>query len=83
MKKTYEKPEVFFENFSLCTNIAAGCELKTNLQSSNMHGCGYVFGRGEPMVFTLDIGCETTAGDGVYNGICYHIPTEANNLFNS
>ena len=30
MKKTYCKPQIAFEDFELCANIAAGCEFKTN-----------------------------------------------------
>lgn len=30
MKKTYCKPQIAFEDFELCANIAAGCEFKTD-----------------------------------------------------
>ena len=84
MKKAYEKPEIVFENFSLSTNIAAGCEVKTNLPGNKT--CGLDF---SGVIIFLDgmTGCtETvtnTGGDGSYNGICYHVPSGKNNLFNS
>lgn len=88
MRKAYSKPEIMFEDFSLTTNIAAGCELKSN---SAMYQCQYEVGRGsnKKNVFILDYGCTytevTIENDGTpsYNGICYHVPIESNNLFNS
>ena len=81
-KKPYQKPEIVYEDFSLTTNIAAGCEAKTNLPSNNT--CGmlisglYVFMEGMN-------GCSDweVEENGNYNGICYHTPTDQNNLFNS
>lgn len=82
MRKVYRKPEIVIENFALCTSIAAGCELQTNLPSPNEHGCGYMLGRVE-MIFIADVGCNSVPDDGKYNGACYHIPESGVNLFNS
>lgn len=83
MKKTYEKPEIMFENFLLSTNIAGDCEKKTDTQSNN--SCGMEF-TGIGMVFLTDMsGCKDEkieGDDGEYNGICYHVPY-GENLFNS
>jgi hypothetical protein len=81
MKKIYSKPDVIFENFSLCTSIAASCEVKTDTQANNV--CGYKFGA--LYVFTDKIqGCTTPIAEGSINdGLCYHNPSEDNNLFNS
>lgn len=83
MKKTYSKPEIMFENFSLSTNIAAGCELTTNLPSVNE--CGYPTRGGNVFLVTIT-GCTYTPpedSDDMYNGFCYHTPAETNNLFSS
>lgn len=89
MKKLYSKPAIVFEDFTLCTNIAAGCEVTTN---AVQNVCAYEVGRGSfaKAVFTTAIsGCDYTEvvveddGSPSYNGICYHVPTESNNLFTS
>lgn len=89
MKKTYSKPEIVFESFSLSTNIAGDCETKTNTQYSG--SCGYPL-RGEVLFILGMYGCttgpqESIAGDGSTiignDEVCYHVPTSYNNLFNS
>ena len=88
MRKAYSKPEIVFEDFTLSTGIAAGCEIVTNQE---MYKCTYQVGRGSNTknVFTSDF-CEWSEGviyeaDGTpsYNGVCYHVPIESNNLFTS
>ena len=39
MRKAYSKPQIMFEDFTLSTNIAAGCEVKTNTPSQMQ--CAY------------------------------------------
>jgi hypothetical protein len=89
MKKEYSKPIVVFENFSLSTNIAGTCEGIVNNPS---RGTCAVLGTGNIAVFdsgvTGDDGCVYTPGDlggknDEWDGFCYHVPTEYNNLFNS
>ena len=83
MKREYKKPIVVFENFCMSTNIAAGCTLIVNTPTENV--CGYLDLR-DPTgtaVFVAGInGCFRTEPDG-YNGICYHNPSDPNNLFAS
>ena len=87
MKKVYEKPEIVFENFSLSTNIAAGCEVKTNTPSQGQ--CGIKWG--SDILFLADTNCTGDGivigqgGDGESNGICYHTFSNngENSLFNS
>lgn len=86
LKKLYTKPEITFEDFTLNTSIAGDCDVKTNTPSQN--ACPYikVIAGTERALFTTEIeGCVYTQGvaDGQYNGLCYHVPTENNNLFNS
>lgn len=84
MKKTYSKPEIVFESFSLSQNIAAGCEVKTNTPAQSE--CGIDFGGYmiflDEMTGCSDIPVTSEGGDGEYNGICYHVPN-GENLFNS
>lgn len=82
MKKVYSKPDILFESFTLSTNIAAGCERKTNLQTSGSCGVNW----GHSVIFTsAQYGCRSVITDGAeeYDGLCYHNPSESNNLFNS
>ena len=82
MKKHYSKPEILFEDFSLSTSITVGCEIQTKTPSQNQ--CGFFF-EGVGNVFMSGIsGCNDFPVDnGDFNGICYHVPNEDNNLFNS
>ena len=80
MKKTYSKPEILFESFSISTSIAAGCELDTPLPSYE-ENCGYPI-KGA-VLFVTGAQCTNVPQDGKYNGFCYHVPVETSNLFNS
>lgn len=85
MKKTYIKPEIVFEDFTVNTNIAAGCEIKIDNHSQG--GCGYKYegGHGETM-FTTQAGtavCNLAVNDDENNGFCYNIPVQSINIFNS
>lgn len=79
-KKKYNKPEIFFEDFSLSTNITAGCELIPNFNEGE---CGIKWGK-KHIFITGITGCTTTIenGDPKYDGACYHNPTDPN-VFNS
>ena len=85
MKKRYSEPEIMFENFVLSTNIAGDCEVKTYVPSNDTCGldfsCLMVFLDG--MGGCTDIQVDNVGGDGEYNGICYHVPSGNENLFNS
>ena len=75
MKKTYVKPQVYFEDFQLSASIAAGCAPGTGIAHSE-GVCGFKFG--QLVIFLNDVdGCtdEVTA-DGEH-GFCYHNPTDA------
>lgn len=88
MKKTYSKPDIFFEDFSLSTNIAAGCEEKPfNLTDD----CGVKWGK--KIIFTENMtGCTSKVVQGSVtdnmvdkenNGLCYHNPSDNYNVFMS
>ncbi len=82
MKKPYNKPDIQFESFALSESIAAGCEERPH---NATHDCGVKFGK--QVVFTMQMfGCATKIQDGQggeYNGLCYHNPSSAYNVFNS
>ncbi len=78
MKKTYSKPDIVFEDFSLTTSIAAGCAIQTGTPSANM--CSMDFG-GMNLFLSGIAACTDPIEDGIYH--CYHVPIEENQLFNS
>ena len=84
MKKTYSKPDIAFESFSLSTSIAGNCEVKTDTKGGGE--CGYPMD-GLGMLFIVGMGaCTTPITDEMslnFNGFCYHVPMENSNLFNS
>lgn len=86
MKKVYSAPQILFESFVMSTNIAGDCEEKTNLPSNTT--CGVEFSDGSSVFMVGMTGCETfkveaSNGDGEWNGLCYHVPNNEYNLFNS
>lgn len=83
MKKTYTKPEISFESFLMSTNIAGDCE-KPFVNNASKGTCA-VLGTGGIAVFDGSVvaACKFTAENDQWDGLCYHVPTEAANLFNS
>lgn len=78
MKKTYVKPEVYFENFELSANIATGCAISIN---HNVGSCWKGFeGFKDFNIFVDSYPCTTIPDE---DGFCYHSPTDANNIFTS
>lgn len=84
MKKSYTKPEIMFESFTMSTNIAA-CEVP---YYGFGNGTCAIEGEGDVKFFS-----ESAAGECNYegtglgittdDGFCYDIPTAGNVLFNS
>jgi len=81
LKKQYIKPDVVFEDFSLSTTIANGCE--TNITNATKGVCGVDFGGW--FVFVSGVNeCITQIEDGsMFDGLCYHVPNADNNVFGS
>ena len=79
MKKTYVKPELYFESFELSSNIASGCQTITKLQSKET-ACGY--NDGVDVIFTSSMGGCNVKDDGT-GKICYDVPSDSNRLFTS
>ena len=84
MKKTYNKPEIMFESFTLSTNIAGDCKVKT--WTPNSGSCAYEvkdeFGDTYNVFTSAVTLCTTHEEDGEYSNICYDVPY-GDNLFNS
>ena len=80
MKKTYSKPDIVFESFSLSTSVASNCLIYAPSQPS---GIGAI----QAGMFTVfqnsTQGCIVQVTTGVWEGFCYHNPSDFNNLFNS
>ena len=90
-KKPYSKPEIWFEDFTLSTQISAGCEVKAVNQ---MYACatGGNDNRLNNNLFNSSIpGCippyvTPNMEGGLWNGRrypCYEVYTDNNNVFNS
>ena len=80
MKRTYTKPEILFEDFSLNTSISAGCEYRDANSTEGV--CGYPDRDGNMIFVTGVTGCKYHQPD-VDDTLCYHVPNEFNNIFNS
>lgn len=87
MKKEYTKPQIIIENFTLSTNLAADCEKPFTGQAQFM--CA-IASESNPGITIFNANLDDSAceynGDGnkdTYDGFCYHVPTENNQLFNS
>ena len=79
MKRIYKKPVVIIEDFSLQTSIAAGCKFKTDLPTEGQ--CGYPTRNGVVFVSTIT-GCDYHTPD-TNDSLCYHVPNEDYDIFNS
>lgn len=85
MKKEYCKPEITFESFELCSDIAKGCYYHVNSQE---YGCT-ITGPGIPTIFWIGP-CTKTAQElarletpHAYDKACYHGPSGGSVLFTS
>lgn len=81
-KKQYAKPELFYEDFALSQSIAGDCEgiaqLAWGLCSVHVKSPGV-----DMMIFQAGMkGCEYSGPD-VDDMVCYHAPSEINNVFSS
>ena len=88
MKKTYTKPEISFESFLMSTNIAGDCD-KPFVNNASKGSCGIIGSApGVDNLFVNGVGgtngCQIWDDDGITDdGLCYHVPVEGKNLFNS
>ncbi len=91
MKKKYIKPEILFEDFTLSTSVAS-CATESMEKVYADNGCGFYDEYLKVVVVSDGItGCATSKRSdyrvattpGENDGICYHVPIEAYNMFNS
>lgn len=82
MKKAYSKPDILFEDFSLCTSIAAGCE---ETPFNHTESCGVKLTKGKILFGEGFLNCNKTIGEveSKYDKLCYHNPFDSYNVFNS
>lgn len=83
MKKTYSRPDIAFECFSLSANIAATSCAKI-VKTFADGNCGVIFGKNEVFMTNI-VGCKVQVEDGspMANYLCYHVPTDGMTVFNS
>ena len=80
MKKQYMKPAINFESLSIGTSVSASCEGIANFA---MGLCSITIDAGFPMdIFQTENICEYS-GPGVDDMVCYHAPSDNNNVFTS
>ena len=84
MKKMYSKPVIMFESFTLSTNIAGDCS-EPFVNNASKGSCGVLTSSGAAIFVDRTTGCSIPDSDkdDMYDGLCYHVPTEYNALFNS
>ncbi len=88
MKKVYTAPQILFESFTMSTSIAAGC---ASIVTTFAEGQCAIQGTGGIAVFsssmfpaTCNMTPEGMGGtEDIWNGLCYHVPSEGINMFNS
>lgn len=79
MKKTYVRPEVYFESFELSANIATGCKLISN---SAQFVCSVTDNELGVTYFT-DSACKGYNPPDDKDKVCYGVPQANNNVFTS
>lgn len=85
MKKSYVKPQVYFEDFQLSASIAAGCGSGLNRTDANFgsaNSCSYDL-EGFGNIFLSRSTCETVPPDESLEMACYHNPDDVQRLFSS
>lgn len=85
MKKTYIKPQIMFESFSVSESIAGTCE---RIVGNPLEGsCAYhyvdEFGDENNVFSDLVAACTTKWQTDEIDGFCYHVPYDTSDLFNS
>lgn len=85
MKRKYEKPALYFEEYELSSSIAGNCGNKLfqdKIYAGNYETCKVDAGGGDFLFLDPTIGCNTYPGeDGV--PYCYQVPSTNEMLFNS
>lgn len=90
MKKTYVKPGIIIENFSLAQNIASGCSVDRNRHfgdpnQASKYTCGWVDNEFGDVIFLEKGPCKTPGitEDTTVEGLCYNAPAAGVSIFGS
>lgn len=79
MKSTYSRPRIVFENFGLSNGASSGCEGIANLAE---YECSVMIPELGYSIFNDMNICEVTpVGDD--DTLCYHAPSDWNNVYSS
>ena len=81
MKKLYTKPQIAFEDFKLSTSIA-GCRI-TDPNDSRLIYTGLQVFVGTDCEIDVNQVADEDGRDDTYNGVCYDVPVEGFNFFQS
>ena len=85
MKRKYEKPALYFEEYELSSSIAGNCGNKLfqdKIYAGSYMNCKVDAGGGDFLFVDQFIGCNTfPADDGL--PYCYQVPSTNEMLFNS
>ena len=81
MKKAYMKPGIYFEPVNTSSNLSSGCEGIANLAENQ---CSVTVSEGDEVmeIFGIEGICPWTP-DNPESQMCYHAPTEWNNVYSS
>lgn len=90
MKRTYCKPDLHIEYFTLSQSIAAGCgaahwdELTGGPNHASKSTCGWTDSFGDVYWSTKGVcGDNPVSEDSVLDGVCYNNPEGGHSIFNS
>lgn len=86
MKKSYVKPQVFFESFQLSANIAGDCGANGIVKTFAKNACGVPYGSSGTVFVSTVSGCTThidTPDEEQGYNYCYHVPNANDKLFSS
>ncbi len=82
MKKSYVKPQVYFENFQLSTNIAGECGTDRNYFGNHSSSGTCTWSDGYTTIFTsTNTGCHYTPDEAGH--MCYDVAPSPERIFGS
>lgn len=81
MKKTYQKPEIVFENFSLSKSIAT-CAQVVNIHFLTPETCSAEL-EGSGITLTVFASENSSCQYSNEDALCYHVPNDTIGVFTS
>lgn len=80
MKREYTRPDIYFDSFSMTSSIANTCEVQATY-AENI--CGVRMTESVTLFVSGITDCTFEVQDGEYDTLCYHVPADNYNVFNS